>query len=244
MGDQASVSGKPPSRVNLYGVNTIGKHISQAFFTAALLFLGAGSMQWVWGWVCVGVYTLCWAGLSLALAIYNPELLNRRGQRVKRATLGTKGWDLVLLSIYFVIILLQPLIAGFDWRYSWSPAVSPLAYIVGNILLSIGFIPLTWAMIANRNFEPTVRIQEKDFHRVATSGPYRIVRHPGYAGLVIQLLAFPLAVGCWTAFVPGVIGVVVFIIRTYLEDRTLQKELPGYTEYAEHTRYRLIPGVW
>lgn len=234
----------PAPKVNIYGLNAVGKHVGQALFTGILLFLGAGSTDWGWGWLFAIVYTACWLGLSIVLAIGNPELLNQRGQRVKQATSGTKKWDLVLITIYFVIILVQPFVAGLDRRYAWSAPVSPVVHIVGNLLLILGFVLLTWSMVANRYFEPTVRIQELRGHQVAAGGPYRFVRHPGYAGLILQSLALPIAVGAWAALIPGAIGITVFVIRTALEDRTLRDELPGYADYAKQTRYRLIPGVW
>jgi len=89
-----------------------------------------------------------------------------------------------------------------------------------------------------------VRIQEARGHQVATTGPYRFVRHPGYTGIILQFLALPIAVGAWAALIPGAVGIAVFVIRTALEDRTLHEELPGYAEYAQQTRYRLVPGVW
>lgn len=234
----------PASKVNIYGVNAIGKHIGQAVITAGLLFLGAGTIDWAWGWVFAVVYTGCWIGLSIALAIGNPELLNQRGQRIKEATAGTKKWDLVLLGIYFVLVLVQPFVAGLGRRYAWSEPVSLAIYIVGNLLMILGFILLTWSMVCNCNFEPSVRIQESRGHRVTTGGPYRFVRHPGYTGVILQFLALPLATGAWTALIPGVAGAAVFVLRTALEDRTLQQELPGYVDYAQQTRYRLLPGVW
>jgi protein-S-isoprenylcysteine O-methyltransferase Ste14 len=234
----------PPPKVNIYGINTIGKHIGQAVITAALLFLGAGSLRWGWGWVFAVVYTACWIGLSIALAFGNPELLNQRGQRVKQATIGTKKWDLLLLSIYFALIFVQPSVAGLDWRNAWSAPVSALIHIIGNVLMSLGFILLAWSMVVNRYFEPSVRIQKARGHQVMTGGPYRFVRHPGYAGVIIQFLALPIAVGAWAALIPGAIGIVVYVIRTALEDRTLYEELSGYAEYTQQTRYRLIPGVW
>jgi protein-S-isoprenylcysteine O-methyltransferase Ste14 len=209
-----------------------------------MLFVGAGSTDWGWGWLFAIVYTACWLGLSIAVAIGNPELLNRRGQRVKQATSGTKKWDLVLISLYFVIVLVQPFVAGLDWRYAWSAPVSPAVHIAGNLLMIVGFILTAWSMVANRYFEVTVRIGESRGHQVETGGPYRFMRHPGYAGIILQFLALPIAVGAWAALIPGAIGIVVFVIRTALEDHTLRDELLGYADYANHTRYRLIPGVW
>jgi protein-S-isoprenylcysteine O-methyltransferase Ste14 len=244
MAQQLAQNESPRPKVNIYGVNAIGKHVGQALFTAALLFLGAGSTRWGWGWAFAVVYTACWIGLSVALALGNPELLNQRGQRVKDATVGTKKWDIALLAIYFVLILVQPFVAGLDHRSGWSAPASPLVYVVGNLLMILGFIPLAWSMIANRYFEPTVRMQESRGQQVAAGGPYRFVRHPGYAGVILQFLALPIAVGAWAALIPAAAGIVVFVIRTALEDRALQVELPGYAEYAQQTRFRLLPGIW
>ncbi len=244
MAQHTADNDSPRPKVNIYGVNTIGKHIGQAVFTAVLLFLGAGTVDWPWGWVFAVVYTACWIGLSITLAIGDPELLNQRGQRIKQATVGTKKWDLVLLTTYFALILIQPFVAGLDRRYAWSAPVTPEVYVIGNLLMVLGFVPLTWSMLANRYFEPSVRIQEARGHQVATTGPYRFVRHPGYTGIILQFLALPIAVGAWAALIPGAVGIAVFVIRTALEDRTLHEELPGYAEYAQQTRYRLVPGVW
>jgi protein-S-isoprenylcysteine O-methyltransferase Ste14 len=229
--------------LNKYGINAIARQLSMAIFTAVLLFLGAQTLNWSWGWVFSIIYFLCWLGLSLALARWNPALLNERGKRARQMQ-GTKSWDWVLLSLYAIIILVQPFVAGLDYRNGWSVESSPMIYITGNLLTVISFVLLTWSMIANRFFEGTVRIQTERDQRVTTTGPYRYVRHPGYVGVILSFVALPIALGTWIALIPGVIGVVIFLIRTALEDRTLQAELPGYADYAQQTRYRLLPGVW
>jgi len=101
-----------------------------------------------------------------------------------------------------------------------------------------------WAMSANRFFSTNVRMQTDRGHVVCSTGPYRHIRHPGYAGIILYTLASPVFLGSWWAYLPALAGVVGFILRTALEDRTLQLKLPGYKEYAQKTRYRLLPGVW
>ncbi|MBN2472548.1 MAG: isoprenylcysteine carboxylmethyltransferase family protein [Anaerolineae bacterium] len=231
-------------RVNLYGINTISKHIGQAVMTGALLFLGAGTLDWPWGWVFAGVTLAGWAGLSIALAVGNPALLNERGKRVKDATAGTPKWDIAILAVYAVLTLVQPFVAGLDRRYALSPGATPALALAGNALLLAGFVLLAWSMVANRSFEPTVRLEGAQKAGVTVSGPYRFVRHPGYTGVILQFLALPVALGAWLALIPGALGIGLFILRTALEDRTLQAELPGYAEFAQRTRYRLFPGVW
>ncbi len=99
-------------------------------------------------------------------------------------------------------------------------------------------------MLVNAFLVTTVRIQEERGHRVVTNGPYRFLRHPTYVGAILFTWGGPLLLGSWWALIPGTIAVIAFVVRTYLEDRTLQAELPGYQEYTQQVRYRLLPGVW
>jgi protein-S-isoprenylcysteine O-methyltransferase Ste14 len=110
------------------------------------------------------------------------------------------------------------------------------------ILASYAFS--SWALIENRFFSSVVRIQKERDHQVVSSGPYRWVRHPGYAGALWLYLATPLFLDSVWAFIPAVLLMAVLVIRTRLEDRTLQEELDGYREYAQRVRYRLFPGIW
>jgi protein-S-isoprenylcysteine O-methyltransferase Ste14 len=231
------------NKINRYSLNAVAKHQVGAIFIAALVFLGAGRLNWTWGWVFGIVYFICWLVLSVALWRYNPELLTARGKRASQLT-GTKSWDWVLLTLYTLVFIGQPFVAGLDFRYSWSIHPASIVYIVGNLLMLAAYMLLAWSMVVNRNFEVTVRIQEDRGHRVVTSGPYRYVRHPGYVSVILTFIALPIALGTWTALIPGFIGIVVFIVRTALEDRTLQAELPGYADYTRQTHYRLLPGVW
>ena len=108
----------------------------------------------------------------------------------------------------------------------------------------LGYAFSSWALIVNRFFSGTVRIQTERGHHVVTDGPYRIIRHPGYAGSLLGYVFIPILLDSLWAFIPAVLLIIVMFIRTASEDSTLQTELPGYAEYAEKTRYRLIPGIW
>ncbi len=231
------------SKINRYSLNAVARHQVGAIFVAGLVFLGAGTLNWTWGWVFGVVYFLCWLVVSAALWRYNPELLTVRGKSTSQLS-GGKWWDWVLLTLYTLVFIGQPFVAGLDFRYRWSAPSEPIIYILGNLLMLAAYFLLAWSMVVNRNFEAIVRIQEDRVHRVITSGPYRFVRHPGYVSVILSFVALPIALGTWTALIPGLIGIVVFVIRTALEDRSLQAELPGYADYAHQTRSRLLPGVW
>jgi protein-S-isoprenylcysteine O-methyltransferase Ste14 len=131
-----------------------------------------------------------------------------------------------------------------DYRHAWSTPAPNSIKLIGVVVLIVSFIPLTWAMTVNRFFEGTVRIQTNRGHQVISSGPYRYIRHPGYVGVILQFIAVPLALGTAVAWIPAMMGAALYVCRTWLEDRTLEAELPGYADFARHTRYRLIPGVW
>lgn len=239
----ATPTGEVKPSLNKYGYNAVARHISQVIFIVALLLLGAGTTNWDWAWALGAVLLIGWSILSGVLMRQNPGLLNYRGQRA-RSMQGTKRWDWVVLTLYFILLLGQPFVAGLDYRYGWSAPASPLVHLIGLGLVAFSFVPLTWSMAVNRHFEGTVRIQADREHRVVSSGPYRYVRHPGYVAVVLQFIGLPLAVGSWAGLIIGAGGLVLFIVRTALEDAALRRELPGYADFAQRTRYRLLPGVW
>jgi protein-S-isoprenylcysteine O-methyltransferase Ste14 len=135
-------------------------------------------------------------------------------------------------------------IAGLDERFSWSPDLPDYIQIIALAVIFLGSMFGTWAMLANRFFSSHVRIQTDRGHNVVSSGPYRILRHPGYAGAVLGWVAAPVFFSSIWVVIPAVFAIAAGILRTSLEDQTLQEELPGYKEYASKVRYRLVPGIW
>jgi protein-S-isoprenylcysteine O-methyltransferase Ste14 len=206
-------------------------------------------------WIC-GRDFGWWQALVLSLLIIaagiggriwaerrHPGLLAERNN-FNRAE-DIKPWDKVLaplmaLSVSFPLLI----VAGLDHRYKWSPVFPIWLNILGLILIALGYSLGVWAMVENRFFSGVVRIQADRGHVVCDSGPYRIVRHPGYAGNILPLPGIVLALGSLWTIVPAVAALVIAVIRTSLEDRTLQEELPGYRDYARRVRYRLIPGIF
>jgi len=188
-------------------------------------------------------FGLAFAHYSVSTAIQyklNPQLLV---QRLKRKREGSKLWDEILMRVSNLMVIISiPAIAGLDvGRFHWSN-LDAYFVVVGFVFVVVSSVLLNWAMIMNPHFEPTVRIQED--HKIITSGPYKIVRHPGYLAGISFTLSIPLIIGSVFAFIPAGIYFLLMIIRTWLEDRTLHKELDGYSEYATRVRYRLFPGIW
>jgi protein-S-isoprenylcysteine O-methyltransferase Ste14 len=213
------------------------------FIEGALFFAGAGRVDIPRAWLFLAVSFVEMFGNVIILALVNPALLNYRGAWKKQK--DVKAWDRKLLPVFGMFgMYILPLIMGFDvGRYHWSN-LGLWATVLGIVLFSFGWTLLTWAMLVNPHFEATVRIQIDRHHRVVTTGPYAVVRHPGYVGASLWVLGSPLIVGSAYGLVPAGITVGLLVLRTWLEDKTLQAELPGYADYAKQVCYRLLPGVW
>jgi protein-S-isoprenylcysteine O-methyltransferase Ste14 len=215
-----------------------------AFFMvlqAALLFGGAGRLDWSWAWVYFGISLATLAIGGAILLRTSPEMVAERG----RPRGGMRGWDKVLSSVWLVAgFLALPLVAGLDARFGWTHALSASWHAAGAVALAVGYGLIMWAMRTNAYFSTVVRIQGERGHAVCSSGPYRCVRHPGYVGYTLLFLAMPILLGSYWALVPWLAGSISMVIRTALEDRMLHAELPGYQKYARKVRYRLVPGIW
>jgi protein-S-isoprenylcysteine O-methyltransferase Ste14 len=207
---------------------------------AAIIMLAAGRWDWLWGWVYIGLLAAALAAHPLVLVPINPALLADRSHGMRQP--GAKRWDVALVMLASVCLIAITIVGGLDARFGWS-GIAPLwVHLVGVALFVVGWAIFLWAMACNPFFSEAVRIQEG--HRVAERGPYRAVRHPGYAGACLGLVAQPLLLGSWPAWIPAILAVAAYVVRTALEDRTLQAELPGYAAYTRRTRYRLLPGMW
>jgi protein-S-isoprenylcysteine O-methyltransferase Ste14 len=207
---------------------------------AVILFVSAGRLDWPMGWAMVAVYAV-WVGANALILIpRNPALLAERATRQA----GAKRWDTVLLSIVGLSTIAKYVVAGLDLRFGWTAPLPPWLPIAGLVVAALGYALGTWAMAANAFFSLEVRIQEERGQSVASGGPYRFVRHPGYSGTIAFELASPILLGSLWALIPGVLSALLMVVRTWLEDRTLHDELDGYRDYARQVRYRLLPGVW
>ena len=220
------------------------RRIVQVFIQFAviglILFLSAGTVYWIWAWLYLG------AGLAIMLVALpvllkkNPEVIAERA-KIKK---DTKRFDRVFGAYSTVFTLGMLVIAGLDFRFSWSAGFPISLCLVGLVLYLSGMSLFYWALISNRFFSRTVRIQEERGHFVVTEGPYRFVRHPGYSGMILATVAAPLLLGSYWSLFPALLVVAGYLVRTWLEDRTLKEELDGYLDFSESVNYRLLPGIW
>jgi len=208
----------------------------------ALLFGVVGRWDWWMGWALSAIYITWTVATAILVLPVNPGML---AERARPNYSGTKKWDLVLLSLMGVLMIIAYVVASLDVRWGWSPPFPLAVQLLGLVVAIFGHdVMLVWAMAANSFFVATVRIQTDRRHSVVSSGPYRYVRHPGYAGSILLHLATPFMLNSLWAIPPSVLVILVLVVRTAIEDKTLRAELPGYKEYAERVRYRLLPGVW
>jgi len=206
----------------------------------ALIFIPAGRLDYIPGWICLAVMVIGFSGVTAHVAKRTPSLIRRR----MKAGAGTPVWDRVLVSIFQVLFVAILVVGALDaGRYRWTSL--PLwLQVAGLILMIAGILLVAWAMGQNPHFESTVRIQADQNHRVIESGPYRIVRHPGYVGAILLLIGMPLVLNSAWALLSAILSSISLVVRTRAEDHFLQKNLKGYREFTQRTRYRLVPGVW
>jgi protein-S-isoprenylcysteine O-methyltransferase Ste14 len=207
---------------------------------ACLFFLGAGNWAINRGWIYFIIAVIVVVTSNLIIAKKNPGLLGQRSKIRK----GSKKWDTVWLLTFMLSFMYgMPFIAGFDIGRLGNQ-IDGISVYFGLISFLCSAFLATWAMSVNKFFEVSVRIQEDRGHYVISDGPYSYIRHPGYTAMIFWAIGFPLAVGSLIALYVGLGLLLGLVLRTYLEDKTLQKELTGYSEYSEKVKYRLVPYIW
>ncbi|MFC2053728.1 isoprenylcysteine carboxylmethyltransferase family protein [Chloroflexota bacterium] len=212
----------------------------QFFMLAAILFLTSGQLDWIWAWVYLIIGL---SGTLIATPIMlrtNPELIAERAE-IKE---NTKGWDKTFSRYSIIVTLAMLVVAGLDQRFGWSEGFPRELHVIGLVLYAIGTALFFWSLVSNKYFSRSVRIQKERDHAVIHTGPYQHIRHPGYSGMIVSTLGTPLVLGSWWAIIPALLTAGGFVVRTLLEDQTLQAELDGYIKYARRVRFRLLPGVW
>lgn len=208
-----------------------------------ILMLASGDARWSMGWVFAAFSFVYMIASRLLLMRRNPDLIAERSGAMKQT--NVEPWDKALVPLIGVLLPTATLIVGgLDHRFHGTHGIALGAQAAAYVPMLIGLIVAQWAAMENAFFSAVVRIQEDRGQTVVTTGPYRVIRHPGYAGSLLFNLALPLALGSLWAYIPVVVMAVLMVVRTALEDRTLIRKLPGYAEYAMKTRRRLLPGIW
>ena len=223
------------------GIRAFLAPIRWIFVTGLIFFLAFGRIYNLRVWIYIIIYATGGLIIGILLIRNSPKLLNDRGKIQK----GTKQFDKYIKITYFILAcVLTPVVAGIDKRLNLFEEL-PFTYLyIGIILYIISAIFSTWPMLHNPFFEGTIRIQKDKNHKVISTGPYKIVRHPGYLGMLLGSIALPFAFGSVLAFIPLFIMIILIFVRTYYEDSTLQKELAGYSDYCKEVKYKLIPFIW
>jgi len=227
------------SGLDEYGRRRLLQVLVTVIIALAVIFVSAGRLAFLWAWVYFGLamFTLILGGAYVLK--YNPQAINERGRPAK----DQKSWDKKIMNLYTLLFVSVYITSGLDARYGWS-GVPIWLHLLGAVL-TLFSSGLTYAAMAHNKFLSLyVQVAQERGHRVATSGPYRYIRHPMYISLVLSWPALALLLGSYWALIPGMLASALIVIRTALEDRTLQVELPGYADYARNVRYRLFPGLW
>jgi protein-S-isoprenylcysteine O-methyltransferase Ste14 len=218
----------------------ITRSVATLLILVLFLFVPAGGIRWARGWLFLLVVVILLGAAALYLWRINPEIFAARS----RIHPATKRWDRILLGFLFPAMLaIVPVAALDDGRFHWS-RMSWWFVGLGYFLLTIAIAITAWAQAVNRFFEPGVRIQTERGHHVVDTGPYAIIRHPGYFAACLLFPGIALALGSWWALIPAAFAALLIVIRTEWEDRMLHAELDGYAAYAKRVRFRLVPGVW
>ncbi|MEA4847230.1 MAG: isoprenylcysteine carboxylmethyltransferase family protein [Clostridiaceae bacterium] len=212
----------------------------QRIIGVAIFILSAGTIANLQGIVYFSLYLVISVIACILMYRDHQDTLSERGKRHE----NTKSWDKVLMPVYVLLAFyVIYLIAGLGIRYQWEQ-LSINWFYAGIILYLISSVLTIWPVFENKHFESTSRIQNDREQAVISTGPYRIVRHPGYLGIVIWAIATSFMFGTLAVGITAAIIIAVIVIRTYLEDTMLKKELKGYQVYAKKVKYRLIPYIW
>ncbi len=226
----------PPAKL----LARLGQSAIIILILGADLFLSAGRLDWLEAWVFLAVYFVVAEAAAVWMLVRDPALSEERS----RSHTNAKPFDRIIVPLNLVLTLGQWAVVGLDaGRLGWS-AVPGWVRFLGGLAFIPSFGLTLWASRVNTFLSGQVRIQEERGHRAVVAGPYRLVRHPMYLGMILLDLGLPLLLGSFWALIASGLMIVLVIVRTALEDRALQAELPGYSELVHRTPYRLFPGIW
>jgi protein-S-isoprenylcysteine O-methyltransferase Ste14 len=204
------------------------------------MFLAAGKINYFFGWI---YFTLSIFGLIINIVTTqnNPDLLSERSTPKK----NVPAWDKKILGLLALLTIISYIAAGLDsGRFNWSPLFNIKLYLFGVFLIALGQIIFAIAKYQNNFFSSMVRIQTDRHHTVCDTGLYKFIRHPGYFGMILSWLGFPIVLNSIYSILPVLLSIILIIVRTNLEDKLLSQELKDYYIYKKKTKYRLFPLIW
>ncbi len=230
-----------PITPNQAALRMLAGFLATLLLSAVLLFVGAGRLNWTLGWIFVTAWIVPKLIFLILLRLRDPDLLIERVTRHK----NTQQYDRIILPLYFVFAFGTFIVASLDGgRFRWSGELPIPLIVAAYIIYLLGNSLAGWAINSNPFFSSESRIQTDRNQKVTSSGPYRFVRHPAYSAAFLLWLTTGLMLESWWAVIPGLMAGLAMVVRTAFEDRMLNAELPGYTNYAKKVRYRLLPGIW
>ena len=218
----------------LFGIGILTNAFNVAI-SAAILFLTAGRTDWPFAWlyfICYFIFRL----VSLHLSLRHIQQHNKNQK--------TPFFDQILDTAYGLTHPFTLLFAGFEFSFTQDPyALGIPVQSIAFVFLILTFTLMLWSQWENKNyFSSYVNFQEEQ--NIINTGPYQFIRHPGYAGLFLLALVRPLVIGSWLGVFTGFIGAVIIIVRTFREDRFLQKNSEAYQQYAQAVRHRIFSNLW
>jgi protein-S-isoprenylcysteine O-methyltransferase Ste14 len=211
------------------------------FLLIVAFFLSAGRIDLPRAWFFFGLYFTSLLFNMVIFLKFNPDLIKARSEMFRGEM---RWWDKLFGVLYAMFLFIMFIVCGLDVGRLHVSSNGKEFMAVGVIFFVVGWVFVVWAMVENEFFETTVRIQKERNHRVVITGPYAIVRHPGYAGMILFYGCTPFIIGSLYGLIPAMLLAVAFVFRTYFEDRMLYEELSGYKEYTKKVRYRLVPFIW
>lgn len=230
-----------PISPNQAALRMLASFLAALLLSGVLIFGGAGRLDWILGWIFLTAWIVPKLVFLILLRWQDPDLLVERATRHK----NTQPYERIILPIYFVFAFGTFMVASLDGgRFRWSGELPILLIAVSYVIYLLGNSLAGWAISSNPFFSAESRLQAERGQKVARSGPYRFIRHPGYSAAVLLWLTTGLMLESWWALLPGFLAGLIMVIRTVFEDQMLVTELPGYADYARKVRYRLIPGIW
>jgi protein-S-isoprenylcysteine O-methyltransferase Ste14 len=216
-----------------------GREVLGLVVMGAALFWSAGRFDWWPAWAALAVMATWTAAMAVLIVLSPDRLAERLGPRK-----GAKRWDIAIVRIVGDVTFVRYIVAGLDQRYGWTGEFPVAAQVAALAICFLGYALFIWAMAVNPYFSRIVRLQPERGQSAVAGGPYSFLRHPAYLGAILYELAVPILLASWWCLLVSAVAAGLLVLRTALEDRTLQAELAGYAAYARRVRYRLLPGIW